>query len=125
MGYPNGWTDDGNTLTAPNGNTVVGVIRDYVVSHNPQWPAGLTPISTPVTATNGDVQQLFGLAVNLIKENSSTTETAGSVPPAQSPSQQAVDNAVSALTNTASQLSQVLDNLNTLLAAVKASSGAD
>ena len=34
MGVPSGWTDDGTTLTAPNGKVVVHGFRDWVLTHN-------------------------------------------------------------------------------------------
>ncbi len=32
-GIPNGWTDDGTTLTAPNGHKVVQGFRQYILTH--------------------------------------------------------------------------------------------
>src|SRR5580765_731810 len=38
MGIPQGWKDDGHTLTAPNNIDVVLGFRDWILSHN--WDAG-------------------------------------------------------------------------------------
>lgn len=43
MGIPNGWKDDGHTLTAPNGKTVVFGFRDHVLNYAGGWPAGNQP----------------------------------------------------------------------------------
>jgi hypothetical protein len=43
-GVPAGWTDDGTTLTAPNGQVVVRGFRQWVLAHN--W----NPKDQPVTA---------------------------------------------------------------------------
>lgn len=42
MGIPQGWTDDGHTLVAPNGNHVVLGFRDWIVNH--LWDAGNEPL---------------------------------------------------------------------------------
>lgn len=42
VGVPQGWSDDGTTLTAPNGHKVVGGFRGYVMN-NP-WKAENVPI---------------------------------------------------------------------------------
>ena len=42
VGIPQGWSDDGTTLTAPNGHKVVRGFRDYVLN-NP-WKAENVPI---------------------------------------------------------------------------------
>lgn len=39
---PQGWKDDGKTLTAPNGHRVVLGFRDYVLNHN--WDANNQPL---------------------------------------------------------------------------------
>lgn len=39
---PTGWTDNGATLTSPNGITVTLGFRDYILNNN--WPSGNWPI---------------------------------------------------------------------------------
>lgn len=39
---PQGWTDDGSTLTAPNGHRVVLGFRDYILTH--WWDPGNQPL---------------------------------------------------------------------------------
>jgi hypothetical protein len=46
---PTGWTDDGHTLTAPNGHKVVLGFRDYAINH--PWDAGNVPLSEEYHAT--------------------------------------------------------------------------
>ena len=67
---PQGWKDDGTTLTAPNGVGVRLGFRDYVLSHN--WDAGNIPLAAeqPVSlleASNpslgGGTQQVFRWAL--------------------------------------------------------------
>lgn len=40
---PNGWHDDGSTLTAPNGNRVVRGFRDFILSYPGGWDATNQP----------------------------------------------------------------------------------
>src|SRR5258707_424072 len=63
---PQGWTDDGTTLTAPNGVKVVHGFRDWVLSHN--WDPANEPVmaefgTSLLEASNpslgGGTQQLF------------------------------------------------------------------
>ena len=42
---PTGWKDDGKTLTAPNGNTVVLGFRDHILSKPGGWDPGDQPLS--------------------------------------------------------------------------------
>jgi hypothetical protein len=65
-GIPQGWSDDGTTLKAPNGRVVVMGFRQWVLSHN--WdPANLplenehgqTPLEVSNPALGGGTQQLF------------------------------------------------------------------
>lgn len=42
MGVPAGWHDDGKTLTAPNGKTVLLGDRDYILNHN--WAGDNVPV---------------------------------------------------------------------------------
>jgi N-acetyl-anhydromuramyl-L-alanine amidase AmpD len=55
MGVPNGWHDDGKTLTAPNGVYVTDGFRQWVLAHS--WDAGNLPLMnasalTPVEQGN-------------------------------------------------------------------------
>lgn len=43
MGVPQGWSDDGHTLTAPNGHRVVLGFRDHVLNYAGGWPANNQP----------------------------------------------------------------------------------
>jgi N-acetyl-anhydromuramyl-L-alanine amidase AmpD len=63
---PTGWTDNGTTLTAPNGHKVVQGFRDYILSH--AWDANDYPIEeshaqNPLELSNPDLgggtQQTF------------------------------------------------------------------
>ena len=63
---PTGWTDDGTTLTAPNGHRVVKGFRDWILSHN--WDPADQPLQeeegrTPVEYSNpglgGGSRQIF------------------------------------------------------------------
>ena len=63
MGVPTGWTDDGSTLTAPNGIGVRTGFRDYILNHawDPgNWPLqpeqGLTPLEISNPALGGGTQ---------------------------------------------------------------------
>jgi N-acetyl-anhydromuramyl-L-alanine amidase AmpD len=69
VGIPNGWTDDGTTLTAPNGHKVVRGFRDWILSHHwdPQnYPLeeehGQNPLEISDPALGGGSQQLFRMA---------------------------------------------------------------
>jgi hypothetical protein len=46
-GVPDGWKDDGKTLTAPNGISVVLGFRDFVIKNG--WDAGNWPLTKEVT----------------------------------------------------------------------------
>ena len=63
---PQGWSDDGTSLKAPNGLVVVKGFRQYVLTHN--WdPANLplenehgqTPLEVSDPALGGGTQQMF------------------------------------------------------------------
>lgn len=41
---PNGWHDDGHTLTAPNGHTVVLGFRDHILNYPGGWNPGNQPL---------------------------------------------------------------------------------
>src|SRR5258706_16346085 len=43
---PNGWHDDGTTLTAPNGHRVVRGFRGYILNHN--WDPANVPLEEEV-----------------------------------------------------------------------------
>jgi hypothetical protein len=67
---PNGWHDDGTTLTAPNGHRVVRGFRDYILNHN--WdPAnvpleeevGLNPLEESNPSLGAGTQQVFNWTV--------------------------------------------------------------
>jgi N-acetyl-anhydromuramyl-L-alanine amidase AmpD len=55
-GVPDGWADDGTTLKAPNGHTVVKGMRDYILKHD--WDASNWPVEdeqhdiTPLEMSN-------------------------------------------------------------------------
>jgi hypothetical protein len=61
MSVPNGWRDDGNTLTAPNGVPVIHGFRDQVLNYPGGWPSSNWPIAAetfsnpanPVDPTSG------------------------------------------------------------------------
>ncbi len=67
MGVPTGWSDDGTTLTAPNGHHVTLGFREYVLTNN--WNPANQPIeeaqaASPVERyntlrTRGGTRQLF------------------------------------------------------------------
>jgi len=63
---PQGWSDDGTTLKAPNGRVVEKGFRQWIVTHN--WdPANLplenehgqTPLEMSNPALGGGTQQMF------------------------------------------------------------------
>lgn len=63
---PTGWKDDGSTLTAPNGITVVHGFRDWILSHawdGANWPLekehGQNPLEDSNTAIGGGTEQTF------------------------------------------------------------------
>jgi len=63
---PQGWSDDGTTLTAPNGITVVHGFRDYVLNNGwdpNNWPLeeehGQTPLELSNPGIGGGTQQIF------------------------------------------------------------------
>lgn len=63
---PNGWQDDGTTLTAPNGVHVVHGFRTFVLANNwdpANWPLaeerGLTTLELSNPSLGGGTQQLF------------------------------------------------------------------
>lgn len=66
MGIPQGWKDDGATLTAPNGHRVVLGFRDYILTH--PWDAvnmplqeeeGRNPLEESTPSLGGGTQQIF------------------------------------------------------------------
>jgi hypothetical protein len=70
VGVPQGWHDDGMTLTAPNGEQVVLGFRSHILGANPQWPGWDQPLehehhvdvfeySNPSFGSGGGEQQLF------------------------------------------------------------------
>jgi N-acetylmuramoyl-L-alanine amidase-like protein len=67
---PTGWTDDGTTLTAPNGKKVVHGFRDWVLSHNwdsANWPLtsefGVASLEASNTSLGSGTQQIFRFAM--------------------------------------------------------------
>ncbi|HZS78199.1 MAG TPA: hypothetical protein VFA41_16425 [Ktedonobacteraceae bacterium] len=67
---PDGWRDDGTTLTAPNGHKVVRGFREYVLSHNwhpenvpLQEEMGRTPLEDSNPALGSGTQQIFNWTV--------------------------------------------------------------
>lgn len=67
---PQGWTDNGTTLTAPNGHTITLGFRDYVLNHN--WDSNNLPLEEahaqiPLELSNpslgGGTQQVFRWSV--------------------------------------------------------------
>ncbi len=70
LAVPAGWSDDGKTLTAPNGKIVVNGFRQYVLSHD--WHPenvplenehGLSQLETSNPSLGGGTQQIFRLCV--------------------------------------------------------------
>jgi hypothetical protein len=68
LNIPAGWTDDGATLTAPNGVTVIHNFRDYILHQTPAWPSANWPLEPEASvdqlelgdaALGGGSQQLF------------------------------------------------------------------
>lgn len=68
---PDGWKDDGNTLTAPNGKVVVKGFRSRILS-DPNWQAVNMPLENEHAVTSeemsnpelgGGTQQIFRLSV--------------------------------------------------------------
>jgi hypothetical protein len=69
MGVPNGWHDDGKTLTAPNGVQTSGWIRQHVLDAAPQWPAELQPVAGLYgrsSEAGGGWQQEFAASVSVV-----------------------------------------------------------
>lgn len=76
VGIPQGWHDDGSTLSAPNGKTVVLGFRDYILGH--AWDASNQPIAAQFHTDNllvedgrwgaGDVQP-FTFSVLMYADN--------------------------------------------------------
>lgn len=67
---PKGWQDDGTTLTAPNGHTVIQGFRDFLLHHAwdaDNWPLEEEHEQTPLELSNPDLgngtQQVFRWAV--------------------------------------------------------------
>lgn len=69
-GIPDKWTDDGQTLTAPNGGKVVLGFRQYILSH--YWDANDYPLEAehhqdPLEVSNPGLgagqQQLFMMSM--------------------------------------------------------------
>ena len=66
MGIPNGWHDDGTTLTAPNGIHVVKGFRQFVLANNwneQNYPLeeehGQNPLEISNTSLGSGTQQVF------------------------------------------------------------------
>lgn len=57
VGVPTGWRDDGHTLTAPNGHTVVLGFRDWVLTH--PWMADNQPLEQEHPIPAGYTRQVF------------------------------------------------------------------
>lgn len=62
-GIPNGWHDDGTTLTAPNGVPVTLGFRDHILAA-PVWPAALLPEATAYGTSDGGDRQDFRLVLD-------------------------------------------------------------
>lgn len=65
-GVPQGWSDDGTTLTAPNGKKVVKGFRQYILDHEhaeDDQPAdeehGASPLEETNTSLGGGTKQVF------------------------------------------------------------------
>jgi hypothetical protein len=80
MGVPTGWKDDGNTLTAPNGKTVVHGFREHVINHVPQWSAALQPLEEEWDDSPGNVHQRFALTLEWSSSTNLVGEAGGLVP---------------------------------------------
>jgi hypothetical protein len=81
MPIPPNWTDDGTTLKAPNGVTVVKGFRSWVINHNPAWPEHLVPVNEEHLVGPVDVHQDFALTLYYNPAKTPNTgEIDGSVP---------------------------------------------
>lgn len=77
-GVPSGWHDDGNTLTAPNGQPVVLGFRQHILNEN--WPAALVPV-----APEGNSEQDFSLHLAFNSATNTVEEQDGRWPSPQPP----------------------------------------
>ena len=78
MGIPLGWKDDGSTLTAPNGVTVIHGFRDHILNA-PSWPGALVPLAAEYGVAVGHVVQKFALELDWTAA-ANVTEQAGTLP---------------------------------------------
>jgi hypothetical protein len=53
LNIPANWTDDGTTLTAPNGQAVTGAFRQYILAH--PWDGVDVPMGPPQSANPVEV----------------------------------------------------------------------
>lgn len=75
-GTPQGWSDDGTTLTAPNGKPVTLGFRQHILSEN--WNPALVPANTEYGAAGGDVQD-FSLQLHFDQSAGQVIERAGTM----------------------------------------------
>lgn len=80
-GIPNGWHDDGATLTAPNGRTVLHGFRDHIIAA-PVWPSALVPVDGEYGTPTG-TQQDFALSLAWNRAGGAIGEVAGPAFPDQ------------------------------------------
>ena len=78
MGIPLGWKDDGSTLTAPNGVTVVHGFRDHILNA-PIWPGALVPMAAEQGVGPEHVRQTFAMILDWTPATN-VTEEAGKLP---------------------------------------------
>lgn len=77
MGVPNGWHDDGTTLTAPNGVIINGFIRQHLLDRVPQWPAEFLPVAQMYGTAAGWEEQFVGSVIVAATHAGATSERPG------------------------------------------------
>ncbi len=61
MSIPNGWHDDGTTLTAPNGHHVTTAKRNYIM--NTAWDSANVPLNESYGVSGGTRQDFLECAL--------------------------------------------------------------
>ena len=83
MGVPQGWHDDGTTLTAPNGVKVIHGFRSHILAA-PVWNPALVPLTAEYGAAPG-VRQDFGLQLVWDAASNAVSEAPGQPPAPPAP----------------------------------------